>query len=177
MQGVKQLVGTALVVAASLCALWSARGDGLADQQIFAWTACQMEVAPSSALPPIRFVDRSTLRGVFLANNHSAYLRWEDVYGPARARKILRRYLEEVIGLFDSRSGTIYVGAFLSPCRRQAVLAHEMVHYFQNAAGRASATAPGSADPLLLKKEAEAYRIEKRFTRTFCSERAPLPDP
>ena len=112
-------------------------GQGLCQtaEEIFRWTARQMKIEQRLEMPSIRYVDIDELKQVFIENNQNAYLSWESEYGKEGARKILKLYLDEIIGLYDVDSGVIYVGSFLSPCRRKAILAHEMTHYFQTRSG------------------------------------------
>ncbi len=65
----------------------------------------------------------------------------------------------------------IYIGSFLSPCRREAILAHEMTHYFQNKVrGRTQPVGWEDAETMHFVREMEAYKIEKRYTEAFCSD-------
>ena len=158
------------LLAGMLTLLWLGQGYCLTAEEIFQWTARQMEIDHQLEMPPIHYVDGSELKQVFLDNNQKAYLRWESEYGQERARKILQLYLDEIIGLFDINTGSIFIGSFLSPCRRQAILAHEMTHYFQNKVRGASPVGFEDADTMHFVREMEAYKIEKRFTQTFCSD-------
>lgn len=139
-------------------------------QEIFQWTARQMKIEAQLEMPPVHYVDAPELKRVFIDNNQNAYLRWETEYGVKRAREILQQYLDEIIGLYDVDTGVIYIGAFLSPCRRQAILAHEMTHYFQNKVRGTHPVEWQDAETMHFFREMEAYKIEKRFTEAFCKE-------
>ena len=147
-------------------------GQGLCQtaEEIFRWTARQMKIEQQLEMPSIRYADIDELKQVFIENNQNAYLSWESEYGKEGARKILKLYLDEIIGLYDVDSGVIYVGSFLSPCRRKAILAHEMTHYFQNKVRGTQPTGWEDALTMHFVREMEAYKIEKRFTEDFCSD-------
>ncbi len=138
------------------------------NEEIFLWTIRQMHLDSRESEPPIRWVQRDELKSVFVRNNSKAYLRWEDEYGADGAQQLLRTYLDEIVGLFDATSGVVYVGDFLGPCRRQAILAHEFTHFLQQ---RTRGPISGSGDEAGIQyfaREMEAYRIEELFTQTFC---------
>lgn len=158
------------LLAGALILLWAGQGFCLTAEEIFEWTASQMEIDQQLEMPPVRYVEGVELKQVFIDNNKNAYLRWETEYGKKRAEEILQLYLDEIIGLYDVDSGVIYIGTFLSPCRRQAILAHEMTHYFQNKVRGTHPVGWEDADTMHFVREMEAYKIEKRFTEAFCSD-------
>lgn len=161
------------VIFAIMAILWPAVGHSQTEVDIYLWTLMKMGLDQQYEMPVVQYVDRSELKDVFKKNNRKAYLRWESEYGPDQAEKILKLYLDEIIGLFDIHTDVIYVGNFLQPCRREAILAHEMTHYLQI---RTQGTQPVGwvdLDTLHTTREMEAYKIENAFTRTFCADNSP----
>lgn len=157
-----------------IAVLWPIPSRGQSEEDVYIWTLRKLSLDKNFQMPVIRYVDRSELKEVFKKNNRKAYLRWELQYGSKQAEKILKLYLDEIIGLFDIHTDIIYVGNFLQPCRREAILAHEMTHYLQI---RTQGTQPVGwvdHDTLHTTREMEAYKIEKAFTRTFCTEESPV---
>lgn len=157
------------LLAGAVILLWAGQGLCLTAEEIFEWTALQMKIDQQLEMPPVRYVEGEELKQVFIDNNKNAYLRWESEYGEKRAQEILQQYLDDIIGLYDVDSGVIYIGSFLSPCKRQAILAHEMTHYFQNMVRGVHPVGWEDADTMHFVRELEAYKIEKRFTEAYCS--------
>ncbi len=158
-----------LVFPVLLC--WYDQGYCLTPEEIFLWVAQEMAIEDAYAMPPIRFVDKEKLCAAFKNGNRKAYLRWESEYGELQAEKIMKVYLKGVVGMFKPQTETVYVGSFLAPCRQQAILAHELTHYFQHLS-KGSVNPDGyEADTRHLIREMEAYKIEKRFTKLFCETR------
>lgn len=157
-----------ILLAGLLLVGWRGTGHSQSIEEIFRWTAQQMKVSGDLLVPPIFIVSHAEIKQVFLGNNRNAYLRWESDYGPARAREILKGFLSEIVGLFEPSTNVIYVGDFLSPCRREAILAHEMTHYFQHKY-RGSIEENGT-DPQIQKwqREMEAYGNEEKYGLAFC---------
>jgi hypothetical protein len=141
--------------------------------QIFNWVADEMQINSVPSMPKILFVEKKVLQTVFINGNHKSYLRWEAEYGEAQAQRILNKYLEGVLGLFVPQTETIYVETSLPPCRRQAILAHEITHYFQHKIQGVISPDKYGADLEHLVREMHAYKIENKYTETFCSK--PLP--
>lgn len=147
---------------------WYDSGYCLTPQEIFLWVSQEMNIENADSLPSIRFVDKKELCAIFEKCNRNAYLRWESQYGELQARKIMKVYLKGVVGMFMPQTETVYVGSFLAPCRQEAILAHELTHYFQHLFEGPLDPDGGEADALHLIREMKAYRIEKRFTALFC---------
>ncbi|MCJ8498977.1 hypothetical protein [Desulfatitalea alkaliphila] len=142
---------------------------------VLAWTLRQMGIGAAVALPPVHRVSKDELATVFVRSNRRAYLRWENQYGPDRARMILRGYMDDILGLYDTRTGTVYVGRFLDPCRGQAILAHEFTHHIQHTLrGSIIDIGDGSATILYWRREREAERVEQAYLNAFCG---PAPNP
>lgn len=152
--------------------LWYGQGYCETNEEIYAWTVQQSKVTGTYEMPDIRFVDKEELKAAFKKGSENSYLRWEDEYGTDEAKKIMKEYLEGIVGLFDEKTRIIYVGNFMNQCRQQAVLAHELTHYLQNVTqGRIDPDSYG-ADNLYMMREWQAYTIEDRFTAAFCPEEA-----
>ena len=138
---------------------------------IYRWVAAEMGVEPIWPMPVIHEVDHSTLETCFKTVNHRVYPLLSAKYGVSQAQAILARYMNELAGLYAPRTKTIYIGRFLNPCRRQAVLAHEICHFFQfQSENRASGHAV-SSQMEQLTRELAAQRIEKHYMDRHCSEK------
>lgn len=139
-------------------------------KDIFAWVARQLNIADAGPPPDVHYVDKSGLQVAFTRSNRHSYRQWEAQYGAHQAEKFMNFYLQELVGMFDPHSESIYVGSFLSPCRQEAILAHEFTHYFQQRQyGRIQPKVPG-AQNLQLKREMEASALEKRYGESFCND-------
>ncbi len=145
-------------------------GHDLNSDAVFSWTANQMKIVDYYELQPpaIRAVNKETLRKTFIAGSVESLRRWQSLYGLDRAHQIMEKYLKDIVGMFDPHTQTIYVGQFLSPCRQQAVLAHEMVHFFQHRNIMAAAIEAYDPDAVKMIREMEAYQIQRRFMAQSC---------
>ena len=168
----EKVLGLVGVIGSVLCIWFSpARADD--PMQIYMWVAQEMQIDIDQAMPKILFVEKSELQAAFKEGNHKSYLRWEAEYGKVQAQRILNKYLEGVLGLFVPQTETIYVDAFLSPCRQEAILAHEISHFFQHLTHGVISPGQYGADMEHLVREMEAYQLEKKFVENHCG--APLP--
>jgi hypothetical protein len=70
---------------------------------------------------------------------------------------------------------SIYVGTFVDPCRQKAVLAHEIVHYFQQLTDGIIPVGAYQEDMKRMAREMQAYGIEERYTEFFCIGEASTP--
>ena len=147
-------------------------GYCLSNETIFQWVISQMDVDQAISTPAVTFADRDNLQQAFRQGNRKAYLRWESQYGPDKAAEILNEYLTNIVGLFNEEDQTIYVAAFISPCKRQAVLAHEFVHYIQHITRGVIPPGTYNEDLHRLAREMEAYGFESRFVEAYCPEEA-----
>ena len=156
------------LIAIAAVLFWSGRAHCQTSIDVYMWVADQMNVRFIPAIPSIHFVDRDALQQVFQRSNRRSFLRWEAEYGEVQARKILDRYLQGVVGLFVPETESIYVFNALSPCRQQAVLAHEITHFFQHI--KDGPVEPGAygAEALHMVREMEAYKVEERYKWMFC---------
>lgn len=139
-------------------------------EDIYLYVAGEMAVEKVPAPPQVYFVDKDALRAVFQENIHAAFMRWEAQYGEDEARYIMRRYMQELVGLFVSRSGTIYVDASLPPCRRRAALAHEFCHFFQHIMEGEISQEQYQADILYMIREMRAYKLEHQYIAAYCAD-------
>ncbi len=145
-------------------------GNDLGGEAVLSWTAKQMNIVDhyELRLPAIHVVSKETLRHIFIAGSLDAFQRWQSTYGKDRARQFLKKYLNDIVGMFDPQAQEIYVGQFLSPCRQQAVLAHELAHFFQHQNVMAAAIEAYDPDAVNMIRELEAYQIQRRFMAQNC---------
>ena len=154
----------------TLVLFWNESGYSMEPEKIFAWVAGQMNVADPGPPPVVSYVDKAELQALFTRANRGSYLRWEARYGKRKAKEFLNTYLKALAGMFDADTKSIYVGRFLTKCRQQAVLAHEMTHYLQvRTGGRVDPEADG-AGQLKLWQEMQAAAIEQRYFEHFCAD-------
>jgi hypothetical protein len=139
-------------------------------EEIFNWVADQMGMIDDIAMPTVQFVGKKGIQKAFIEGNRNGYRRWESHYGKDEAAKILKTYLDEIVGLFNEKSQTIFIGTFIDPCKQRAVLAHEFVHFFQYI--KDGPIAPGSfqEDISRLSREMKAYSIQDKYEENFCQE-------
>ena len=156
-----------LVLASCLIASFG-RAHADEDSEVYLWVAAEMEIGSVPAMPPIHFVDKDSLREAFKENNQESFIRWEEQYGEAQALQIMSRYLQGMVGLFSSNTETIFVYAYLPPCRRRATLAHEFCHFFQYFTDGEISLDQYDSDILHLVREMEAYKIEKKYMAEHC---------
>lgn len=149
-------------------------GFCLSEEEIFNWVADRIEIYEHYVIPEVNIVDKESIQAAFIESNKNSYMRWEIEYGRDKAEKFLKDYLKEIVGLFNGKNQTIYVGSFIDPCKQQAVLAHEFVHYYQYATKGAIEPGAFQEDIRRFAREIEAYTIEKEFMETFCQEDKPL---
>lgn len=150
-------------------------GFCLSEEEIFNWVAERMEIYEQYVMPEVRMVDKEGIQAAFIEGNKNSYMRWKIEYGQDKAEKILNDYLKEIVGLFNGKDQTIYVGLFIDPCKQQAVLAHEFVHYYQYITKGSIEPGAFQEDICRFAREIEAYSIEKEFMETFCQEENALP--
>ncbi|MCP4748469.1 MAG: hypothetical protein GY874_20395 [Desulfobacteraceae bacterium] len=135
----------------------------------YLWVAKQMNIKTIPQMPEIRFVGKKELQKAFIKGNKESYMRWETEFGHIQAQKIMDRYLKVVVGLFIPKTETVYICNTLSPCRRAAVLAHEMCHFFQHIAHGVIDPNEYEADALHMVREKQAYKIEGQYQDSFCN--------
>jgi hypothetical protein len=143
-------------------------GHSLTPEDVFTWTMQQMNIEHPVSQPGVKWVGSAELQNVFIENNRKAYLQWKRQYGPDEADAIMRTFLNEILGMFVVETQEVFVGDFLEPCRRQAILAHEYVHYLQLVT-RGADPAETENERLRWARELEAQTIEKLFIQQFCA--------
>jgi predicted SprT family Zn-dependent metalloprotease len=170
MQTIKCLLAAICRIAMLLLCLiaWSSQAGADEVKDVYAWVAEEMDISTIPPLPRIRFVDKDDLRAAFEQSNHPSFIRWQAQYGQPRARQIMNRYLQDIVGLFVAHSNTVYVYALLPPCRRRAILAHELCHYFQYVTKGKINPDRYDADILHMLREMEAYKLEKKYQDGHC---------
>lgn len=144
-------------------------GAGKTPDEIFNWVADVMEVKEVHPMPSITFLDKAELQSTFKKLNKKSKTKWEETYGEHKANQILQMYLKELVGLFEPKTKNVYIGSFLESCRQEAILAHELTHYFQIVLDRQYADYISVQEQgLHFQRELEAYAMEKRYRRFFC---------
>ena len=143
-------------------------GHSMTPEEIFEWVASELQIEIDYEMPVVIFIDKETLADKFIQNNQKTIRVWINRYGQAQAEKILQTYCNDIRGIFDQRSQSVYIGNFLKGCRAQAVLAHEFVHYFQNITHEFENEAQSMQEIMYLFRELQACSIEDRFVELFC---------
>ena len=152
--------------------LWSSNAYSISPEQIYIWVARQMNIEYVSTMPGVNYVGKERLQQVFQQFSHKSYAQMENSHGKAYADEIMGMYLDKVVGLFHPETKAIFVGEFLDPCRRLAVLAHEFTHYFQDRRDGRIPSDDYRASDRRVFREMEAYHIERKFEEIFCSQHA-----
>jgi hypothetical protein len=132
------------------------------------WVATRMIITKKYSMPVVRFVEKEELNRIFTAGSKHYMARWTADHGTSAAENLMGVYLDKAAGLFDPKNRVIYVGAFLPDCQRDAVLAHEIVHYFQYIFGGPIVGEGFAAEALLMEREIEASTIERQYEKQFC---------
>ena len=138
------------------------------DEAIYRWVAAEMGAEPIWPMPVIRRVDHDTLETRFAAINRRVYPLLSAKYGANQAKAIMTRYMDELAGLYDPHTETVYLGNFLGQCRQKAVLAHEICHFFQFRQAGPKSQPAVSAELEQLTRELEAQCIERKFMELHC---------
>jgi hypothetical protein len=141
---------------------------GQNEELIARWVATQMAITKKYAIPIVQIVDKEELSLVFKAGSKQYMARWTADHGTSAAENLMGVYLNNAVGLFEPKSRVIYVGGFLPDCQRDAVLAHEIAHYFQYIFGGPVVGEGFAAEALLMEREIEASTIERLYEKQFC---------
>lgn len=142
------------------------------EDSITRWVATRMIVTKKYSNPVVRLVDKEELNRIFTAGSKHYMARWTADHGSSTAENLMGVYLDKAVGLFDPKTRVIYVGGFLPDCQREAVLAHEIAHYFQYIFGGPVAGEGFAAEALLMEREIEASTIERHYEKQFCDGQA-----
>lgn len=156
------------VMVLAILSIGSNQAYGQGEETIARWVADQMAITKAYPIPVVHWVEKEKLNRIFTAGSKHFMTRWAADHGSSAAEDIMGVYLDKAVGLFDPKNRVIYVGAFLPDCQRDAVLAHEIVHYFQYIFGGAITEEGFAAEMLLMEREIEASMIENRFLKQFC---------
>lgn len=138
------------------------------NDKIIQWVAHQMQIKKTYAQPTVQWVKKAVLAEIFKHKSKKSMAHWTAEHGPVEAQKLLRMYQDKAVGIFDPKTEIIYVGRFLGNCQQQAILAHEMVHYFQHIVRGPVDSNQYAADLVLMEREMEATALERRYSREFC---------
>lgn len=158
--------------AITVIALWLALSQNPANafsiETIFNWVKTEMNITENYPLAEIHFLNKEDLQEVFRKNNDRSFKRWTGEYGKKKADEIMALYLDNVLGLCIKETQKIYVGNFIERCKRDSIVAHELVHYFQ-------IMEEGILDPELLDSEykllyneMQAGMIERTYMQNYC---------
>lgn len=152
---------------------WQESAYALEPAQIFSWVSQQMDIAEPGPLPAVLIVDKAGLQDAFSKANRHTFERWQASYGARQAQEFWNLYLQDLVGMFDPETTTIYIGRFLTPCRQEATLAHEITHYFQQRRDGRIETGTHDAQNIQHRREMQASRIEKLYSELFCIDENP----
>lgn len=141
---------------------------GFTDKEIYNWVANELNIQNQYKMPAIQYVTKEKLGETFKKNNEKSFKRWADQYGEEKASELINFYINEVIGLYIPKTNDLYVGDFIEPCIKEAVVAHELTHFFQNK--KDGPVDPDSADAanVHLYREMQGSHIERKFIAEFC---------
>lgn len=141
---------------------------GFTDKEIFTWVSSELNIENQYKMPAIQYVTKEKLGEVFKKNYERSFKRWASEYGEKKAAEFMDFYLSEVIGLFIPKTGNLYVGDFIEPCKKESIVAHELTHFFQHMKdGPVDPNSKDAADKHLYN-EMQAGNIEKKFMEKFC---------
>jgi len=161
--------GQALMLSLCLAVGIGHPGEAGEIEDVYLYVAGEMALEKVPAPPVVYFVDKDALRAAFQENIQPAFIRWKAQYGEDEARRAMHRYMQDLVGLFVSHSGAIYVDASLPPCRRRAALAHEFCHFFQHIMEGAINPDQYGADILYMIREMRAYNLEHQYMAAYCA--------
>ena len=138
------------------------------EREIFQWVQKEMGADSSYTMPEFRFVSKERLQELFRKDNERSFQKWADQMGNNQAQKMMKMYLTELIGLYSPATGEVYVGKFLDPCRKEAVLAHEFAHHIQVMEEGDIDVTLYNAEYEIMFREMQAKSIEMKYLETFC---------
>jgi|GEM_PF-2427373 hypothetical protein len=143
---------------------------GLSNEEIFRWVSRQLKIEGKYPMPRVNFVSLPELQAVFKKRSTRSIKRLTAENGEKKAEEILGKYLRDVIGLFVPETEKLYVGRFLKPFQRKAIVAHEFTHYFQ--LKRNGPVDPESMDAAMkhLFNEMQASKVEKEFKEVYAGD-------
>lgn len=117
----------------------------------------------------IYFVDQKILKSEFDKINKRTFHLLSAKYGTETAKGIISKIYNNINGIFNPNTNTIYIRKSLTGCRKYSILAHEMAHFFQFNIKNTPAEIKNIPRHIICKtREVEAYNIEKRFLEIYC---------
>jgi hypothetical protein len=146
-----------------------ASAGSMSVEEIFQWVKSEYKCKKDHPIPDVRFVSKEELQKVYRRCNENVAKKWAGKYGTQKANEMMNFYLNEVIGLCIPKTGDIYVGNFLPPCRRDATVAHELTHYFQIMEDGPIDLKSNGAQDKFLYHEMQAALFENNFREIFCA--------
>ena len=146
----------------------------ISPEQIYTWVARQMNIEHVDRMPEVTYVDKAELQQIFRDFSSKSYAQMASDHGKDYAEEVMGLYLDNIVGLFHPETKAIFVGEFLDPCRRQAVLAHELMHYLQDKVEGRINNNEYRADEKRMVREMQAGKLERKFEETFCNQDAPV---
>ena len=150
--------------------IWASSTAGKSEADIFQWVLRELGTESDYSMPEFQFVSKARLQELFKKDNKKSFQMWADQVGNDQAEKMMKMYLRELIGLYSPATEKVYVGDFLDPSRREAVLAHEFVHHIQVKEEGEIDRSLYNAEYSVLFREMEAKGIEKKYLETFYPE-------
>ncbi len=138
------------------------------EEEIFQWVLREMGVDSNYTMPEFQFVSKAKLQKLFKRDNEKSFQKWADQIGNDQAEKMMKMYLRELIGLYSPATGKVYVGEFLDPCRKAAVLAHEFVHHIQVKEDGDIDITLYNSEYAIMFREIQAKSIEMKYLEAFC---------
>lgn len=151
-----------------LLLLAPSNGISMSENQIFEWVAKELKIKEQYKMPIIQYVSKTKLQEVFLETSKPSYNRWTREYGKKKAAELMDLYSNEVIGFFIPKTGDLYIGEFLESCKKESIVAHELVHFFQHMKDGPIDPKSGNVANKNLFREMQAGNIEKKYMEKFC---------
>lgn len=168
----KNRIGAVLVMLLVFCVpvtTTAKAGQNMPVDTLYTWVFAELGIPATYPLPDIRMVSKADMKHLlkkFAVN----FLRKDSSIGiTVKPQERMQPYPKNALGLFVPKTGIIFIRKSLSPCRRNAVIAHELTHYLQVATcGRLRATTPYAREIHILR-EMEASDIEMKYIKVFCA--------
>ena len=140
----------------------------MSTEEIFLWVKSEYNCTKDHPVPEVQFVSKEELQNIYRRCNEKTFKKWAGKYGAQKANEMMDFYLNEVIGLCIPKTCEVYVGSFLTSCKRDATVAHELTHYFQiKEEGPIDPKAENAQDRYLYN-EMQAALFEENFVKEFC---------
>lgn len=137
-------------------------------ETIFKWVKAELKSTENYPVPVVHFLNKKGLQKVFLQYNERSFKSWADEYGQKKADELLTLYLDQVQGLCIPETQQLYVGSFIEDCKRDSIVAHELVHYFQVKKDGVLDLDSYDFENKHLYNEMQAGMIERTYLEDFC---------